>query len=219
MGRMNFEKELKELHLEMIEMGNCSTNAIKKAIKAFKTNDAALCQSIIENDKEVNAMEKRIESRCLWLIAREQPVASDLRLITTALKMITDMERICDHAVDIAEITLRIKTKNCFADSSHILQMSETAVDMVKQAIVAYVKNDLVLAKEIEKQDDIVDDYFNLIKKELVEIFKTQPENMDNAIDFLLIAKYLERVADHAVNICEWITFSQTGEHKNTLIF
>ena len=219
MVRSNFEKDLKGLHNEIIEMGSFAESAIKDSIKAFITHDAELCRAIIDNDKIIDAMEKKIESKCLWLIAREQPVASDLRRITTALKITTDMERIADHASDIAELAMRIPGKNTFSDSIHIPQMADTAIDMVNNALSAYVNSDLALAKDTEDMDDKVDDYFNLIKTELVQIFSTQPHNMDNAIDFLLIAKYLERIADHAVNICEWIHFSRTGEHKKTRIF
>ena len=219
MFRANFEKELKQLHLEIIEIGSVVETAIEKSIIAFKTNDLELCQEIIANDKIVDEMERQLESKCLWLIAREQPVASDLRQITTALKIITDMERIGDHASDIAELTRRIADKNTFSDSIHIPQMAAAAIEMVNNAVAAYVNYDLELAKTTEKSDDKVDDYFNMIKQELVQIFTTQPHNMDSAIDLLLIAKYLERIADHAVNICEWVHFSQTGEHKHTQIF
>jgi phosphate transport system protein len=219
MSRTNFENELGKLHIEIINMGCFVENAIEDCIMAFRSNNQELCKAIITSDKTVDEMEKKIESKCLWLIAREQPVASDLRQITTALKIITDMERIGDHAADIAELTLRISGKNAFADWESISQMAVVAIKMVRDAITAYVDYDLKLAQATEEKDDEVDEYFNLIKRELVEIFKNQPENMDNAVDFLLIAKYLERIADHAVNICEWVHFSQTGEHKNTLIF
>ena len=219
MERVNFEYELKKLHVELIEMGSSVEIAIEDSIRAFRKNDLELCKRIIENDKMVDEMEEKIASKCLWLIAREQPGAADLRKITTALKIITDMERIGDHAADIAEITMHISDKNTFADSSHIPQMAAAAIEMVRNAVTAYVNYDLALAKATVEKDDEVDEYFNLIKQELVDIFKSQPQNMDNAIDFLLIAKYLERIADHAVNICEWVHFSQTGEHKNTLIF
>lgn len=217
--RANFENELKQLHTEIIEMGNYVQTAIKDSMKAFKAHDLELCQAIIANDKNVDEMEKKIEANCLWLIAREQPIASDLRKITTALKIASDMERIGDHAADIAELTGRIGAKNTFADSSHLYQMADEAIAMVNDAVAAYVNYDLLLAKGMAKKDDKVDDYFNLIKQELVQIFNNQPNNMDQAIDFLLIAKYLERIADHAVNICDWVRFSQTGKHKNTRIF
>jgi len=219
MFRANFENELKQLHLEIIEIGSVVEAAIEKSIIAFKTNDLELCNAIIDNDKIVDDMEKKLESKCLWLIAREQPVASDLRTITTALKIVTDMERIGDHAADIAELTRRIADKNTFADSIHIPQMAAAAIEMVNNAVTAYVNFDLELAQVTAKKDDVVDDYFNLIKQELVQIFNTQPHHMDSAIDLLLIAKYLERIADHAVNICEWVHFSQTGEHKHRQIF
>ena len=219
MSRANFENELKELHIEIIEMGSAVETAIEDSIRAFINNDLELCKAIIENDEKVDEMEKEIESKCLWLIAREQPIASDLRQITTALKIAADMERIGDHATDIAELTMRLPAKNTFSDSIQIPQMASSAIGMVNNAVNAYVNCDLELAKITERKDDKVDAYFNMVKDELVETFQNQPQNMDNAIDYLLIAKYLERIADHAVNICEWVRFSQTGEHKNTQIF
>ena len=219
MSRTNFENELKQLHIEIIDMGSFVETAIETSIKAFKNNDIELCKTIISEDKSVDEMEKHIESKCLWLIAREQPVASDLRKITAALKIITDMERIGDHAVDIAELTMRISDKSIFADSVHISQMANTAVEMVRDAVTSYVNFDIELAHNTEEKDDMVDSYFNLIKNDLIEIFTDAQQDIDSGIDFLLIAKYLERIADHAVNICEWVHFSQTGEHKNTLIF
>jgi len=219
MVRSNFENELRQLHIEIIELGALVGDAIEDSIKAFKNNDFELCEEIIKNDRIVDEREKMIESKCLWLIAREQPIASDLRKITTALKIASDMERIGDHAADIAELTTRIADKNAFADSSHIPQMAATAIGMVRDAVMSYVNYDLELAKITEEKDDHADEYFNLIKRELVDVFKTQTQNMDNAVDFLLIAKYLERIADHAVNICEWVHFAKTGEHKTTQIF
>jgi len=219
MNRSNFQHSLEQLHTQIIQMGSLIETAIEDAITAFSTNDPPLCRAIMENDNRVDEAEKAIESKCLWLIAREQPVAGDLRRITTALKMVTDMERIGDHASDIAELTLRIADRNTFADSHHIPQMAAAATSMVRDAVTAYVNADLDLARATEERDDAVDDYFNLIKGELADIFGTQPQHIDHAIDLLLIAKYLERIADHAVNICQWVHFSQTGEHKHTLIF
>ncbi|MDR0813479.1 MAG: phosphate signaling complex protein PhoU [Oscillospiraceae bacterium] len=219
MVRKHYDQELAELHVDIIQMGSLIEKAISDSVTAFENNDLALCESIMLEDKAVNDLEKVIESKCLWLIAREQPVASDLRKITTALKMITDMERIGDNAADIAELTLRIAEKNTFADSGHIPQMAAVAVTMVHDAVASYVNTDLALAQKTEQRDDEVDDYFNLIKQELVSVFRAGKEDMDNAVDFLLIAKYLERIADHAVNICEWVEFSVTGKHNNAQIF
>jgi len=218
MSRTNFENELRELHVEIIEMGSFVENAIEAAVKAFMRNDKELCKKVIKGDKKVDAMEKAIESRCLWLIAQEQPIASDLRKITTALRIAPSMERIGDNAANIAELTLELGG-DTFAKSSTIPDMATAVIEMVHDAITSYVNYDLELAKKTRKKDDEVDAYFMQIKQELVQVFTDQPQAMDNAIDFLLLAKYLERIADHAVIICEWIHFSQTGEHKNTLIF
>ena len=219
MFRKNFETELKQLHQDLIEMGNYVSRAIKDSIRAYNKHDMELCQEIIKNDKIVNEMEKKIESKCLWLIAREQPIASDLRSITTALKIITDMERIGDHAVDIAELAMDLPENSTLTESTKITEMANAAIRMVNNALSAYVNLDLEWAKSAEKEDDVVDEYFNDIKKEITEAFQQGEHNVDNALDILLIAKYLERIADHAVNICEWVMFSQTGEHRNTQIF
>ncbi|MCL1923676.1 MAG: phosphate signaling complex protein PhoU [Propionibacteriaceae bacterium] len=219
MSREHYESELKLLHANITKMGTLVEQAVDNAITAFINSDIELCKKIIDSDKHVNDMEKEIESMCLWLIAREQPIASDLRKITAALKIITDMERIGDHGVDIAELTKRLVKKDADIGSLDIPPMAAVAIDMVRQAVTAYVNDDLDLAHATEAKDDEVDKYFHRIKKELVKVFTTEPVKMDTAIDILLIAKYLERVADHAVNICEWVHFSQTGEHKNTLIF
>ncbi|MDR0381165.1 MAG: phosphate signaling complex protein PhoU [Oscillospiraceae bacterium] len=219
MARSHYEHELEHLHVEIIKMGSLIEGAIEDSTRAFASHDLALCARIIRRDQTIDEMEKAIESRCLWLIAREQPVASDLRKITTALKMVTDMERIGDNAADIAELTMRIAEKNVFSDSGHILQMAGAAMLMVRDAVSSYVHTDLVLARDTQRRDDEVDAYFNLIKRELVHVFKADESHLDNAIDLLLIAKYLERIADHAVNICEWVEFSVTGTHKSAQIF
>jgi len=219
MGRANFENELKQLHLRMIEMGNLVEISIEESITAFVEKDVERCKAIIENDANVNDAEKKIESQCLWLIAREQPIASDLRKITAALKITTDMERIGDHAADIAKLTLGIIERNSLTDSIRIPQMAAAAIEMVHNAVTAYVNDDLDLAKRTKASDDTVDDYFDLIKQELIDVFKSQPQHINDAIDLLLIAKYLERIADHAVNICRWVRFSLTGKYKKMQIF
>jgi len=217
--RKNFEQELMALHGEIIELGSFVQHAVTQSIKAFKSHNLELCQEILDNDKIADDMEKRIESKCLWLIAREQPIAGDLRMITTALKIATDMERIGDHAADIAELCLSVAQPNPLAQSANITAMAQAAVCMVRNAVRSYVNADLALAKATEQSDDEVDDYFDMIKQELAEVFRRCSGDIDRAIDLLLIAKYLERIADHAVNICEWVYFSQTGQHKNRLIF
>ena len=213
MFRANFETELEQLHQDIIDMGTYVNNAIKAAIQAYIESDKELCQEVIENDHVVNDMEKQIESKCLWLIAREQPVASDLRSITTALKIITDMERIGDHAVDIADLAIDIPAGGTFADFEKIREMSDAAIHLVHQAIQAYVHTDLEFAKRADQADDEVDRYFAEIKADIRRSLKDSNADMDGALDVLLIAKYLERIADHAVNICEWLLFSETGKH------
>jgi phosphate transport system protein len=133
--------------------------------------------------------------------------------------MITDMERVGDAAADIAELTMRIDEKNSFANSGHIPQMAKVAISMVHDAVDSYINKDIVLAQKTEIRDDEVDDYFNVIKEEMAQVFRAGDAETDNAVDLLLIAKYLERIADHAVNICEWVEFSVTGVHKNTKVF
>lgn len=219
MIRTHFVEELEKLHTEIVNMGSYVEEAIGNAVNALRDGDLERCQKIIDNDKKVNEMERNIESQCLWLIARQQPVASDLRKITTALKIITDMERIGDHASDIADLAIRITEQNASSDSGMILNMAASVIEMVNSAVMAYVKSDIELAKATEIKDDIVDDYFNEIKNNLAEVYSKQPQNIDVAIDYLLIAKYLERIGDHAVNICEWVHFLQTGEHKSKKIF
>lgn len=213
MFRENFEIELSQLHDDIIAMGNYVNNAIKDAVLAYSTHDVELGKTVMANDKVVNDMEKKIESKCLWLIAREQPVASDLRSITTALKIITDMERIGDHAVDIAELALHISEDSTFADFSKVIEMSDAAIAMVRGAVKAYVNTDLEYAKTAEKADDIVDNFFKEIKNSIRDTAINEESDMDGALNVFLIAKYLERIADHAVNICEWLLFSETGEH------
>ncbi len=217
--RLNFENELEELHLDVIKMGSMIETAIELSVEAFKTHDLELCAEIIEGDKSVDDMEKQIESRCLRLIVKEQPIALDLRRITTALKLITDMERIADNAADIAVLTRRMHGENLYQKSGHITQMSAIAISMVRDSVSAYVSDDLELARKTIARDDEVDELFNVVKRELVRVFKMSEDDIDNAIDFLMIAKYLERIADHAVNICEWVEFSKTGKHKDTKIF
>jgi phosphate transport system protein len=219
MARKNYEHELEDLHVDIIRMGSLIERAIDEAVEAFLAGDIEACERVVRGEKAIDDSEKSIESKCLWLIAREQPVAGDLRRITAALKMITDMERIGDNASDIAEMTIRLKGKNFYADSPHIRRMGEAAVEMVHDAVSAYVGLDLDLAKSTRLRDDEVDDCFRLIKSDLAEIFKADEPDVDDAIDFLLVAKYIERIADHAVNICEWVEFYATGVRKNARIF
>lgn len=212
--RNKFDTELENLNLELIKMGSMIENSIETSAKALINQDLELINKVNEYEIEIDEMEKTIESHCLKLLLQQQPVASDLRLISTALKMITDMERIGDNAEDIAEIARYLVNQKFIKDLVHIPQMADATISMVKRAVDAFVSKDKELALEVCKDDDIVDDLFQVIKKELIEKIQENTENGEQAIDLLMVAKYLERIGDHAENIAEWVIFSITGEHK-----
>ena len=216
--RTRFDEQLKDMNNSLIQMGALIENAIALATKALIEQDSTLAQKAIDCDKEINEMEKHIESQCLKLILHQQPIASDLRLISTALKMITDMERIGDHATDISEITLLLSDVIYIKKLEHIPQMARATIKMVSDSIDAYVNKDLALADSVIKYDDAVDALFCTVKEDLIALIHEDVENGGQAMDFLMIAKYFERIGDHAVNIAEWVIFSITGEHKNQKI-
>lgn len=216
--RRLYDDELKDLSSALIRMGSTAIDAVTRSMQALKTFDKALAKEIIEDDANINAMERDIETMCLKLILKQQPVASDLRKISTAIKMITDIERIGDAASDIAEISM-YHDKCTFPDlQEEVLKMAVSAKEMVASSIEAYVKGDLELAKQTMDKDDIVDDYFNKIRHELGSNMYKDMMDMDTVIDYLMIVKYLERIGDHAVNICEWVQFYVTGIHINERI-
>lgn len=211
--RNKFDMELENLNLELIKMGSMIESSIETSAKALINQDIDLVNKVNEYEIEIDEMEKTIESHCLKLLLQQQPVASDLRLISTALKMITDMERIGDNAEDIAEIARFLVNQKFIKDLVHIPQMADATISMVKRAVDAFVSRDKELALEVCKDDDIVDELFQVIKKELIEKIQENTENGEQAIDLLMVAKYLERIGDHAENIAEWVIFSITGEH------
>lgn len=212
--RNRFDTELENLNLELIKMGSMIETSIELSAKALINQDLELVKKVNELEIEIDEMEKTIESHCLKLLLQQQPVASDLRIISTALKMITDMERIGDNAEDIAEIARFMVDKKFIKDLVHIPQMAEATISMVKRSVDAFVSKDKELAFEVCKDDDIVDNLFQVIKKELIEKIQEKEQDSEQAIDLLMIAKYLERIGDHAENIAEWVIFSITGEHK-----
>ncbi len=216
--RKLYDDELKELSAALIKMGTMAIEAVTRSMQALKTFDKTLAREIIEDDANINAMERDIETMCLKLILKQQPVATDLRKISTAIKMITDIERIGDAASDIAEISQFHDICEFPELQNEVLQMAESAKEMVAAAIEAYVKGDLELAKETMVKDDIVDDYFKKIRNELASRIYKDTHDMETVIDYLMIVKYLERVGDHAVNICEWVQFYVTGIHINERI-
>lgn len=217
-ARAEFDRELEILHLDLIRMGGLIEDAIDKSIEALEKRDKELAVDIIANDKKIDDLERMIESQCLRLLLKQQPVAKDLRAITAAIKMITDMERIGDHAADIADLTLRFSEEPFIKSLEHIPLMANIASSMVKDSINAFVKSDIVFSREIINRDDEVDNLFDTLKQDIISILVKTPEMADQCVDFLMIAKYLERIGDHAVNIAEWVIFYVTGEHKDTRI-
>ncbi len=213
--RSNFDKELNLLNNELIKMGSLVEDRIKSAVEALINRDVNLAKNIIERDIEIDNMERDIESKCLKLILQQHPVAGDLRLISSILKMITDLERIGDHSQDISEISLLFSSEKYIKELTHIPQMAEATVYMVKKSIDAFVNRDMDLAYEVINFDDKVDHLFDIIKDELILLIREDVNNGEQAINFLMIAKYFEKIGDHAENIAEWVLFSITGDHVN----
>ena len=211
--RSKFEEQLAELNDMLIEMGTLIETAIALATQALKEQDTELAKKAIAYDQEVDQKEKDIEALCLKLLLRQQPVARDLRLISAAMKMITDMERIGDQAADIAEITIMLAGTPYIKKLEHIPLMAQATVKMVTDSIDAFVKKDLELAQAVIKSDDLVDGLFNKVRSDLIALIHADITNGEQALDFLMIAKYFERIGDHAVNIAEWVVFSITGRN------
>jgi len=212
--RTKFDEQLLTLNNMLIEMGSMIETAIAMSIDALLSQDVALATKAIEYDMDIDQMEKDIEALCLKLLMQQQPVAKDLRLISAALKMITDMERIGDHAADISEITLLIAGVPYIKELEHIPHMAKATIKMVTDSINAFVKKDLELAKAVMKYDDVVDDLFITVKRELLELINDDRAKGDQALDLLMIAKYFERIGDHAENIAEWVEFSIMGRNS-----
>lgn len=211
--RNRFDRQLEQLNNELIEMGTLIERAIEMAVKALIKQDVESAKEAIDFDAEVDNQEKTIESLCMKLLLQQQPVAKDLRLISSALKMITDMERIGDQAADISEITISLSKEKYIKDLEHISQMAKETTVMVVKSVEAFVNRDVELAKEVINMDDVVDDLFDQIKKELIGLINQNVENGEQAVDLLMIGKYFERIGDHATNIAEWVIYSITGEH------
>lgn len=213
--RNRFDRQLSTLNDELIEMGSMIEKSIETAIKALVNQDVDLARNAIEADEEIDRQERIIEDLCLKLLLQQQPVAKDLRLISSALKMITDMERIGDHASDISEITIALADQPYIKKLEHIQQMAKETMIMLVGSIEAFVDKDLKKANEVIKRDDVVDDLFDKVNKELIQMIHENADKGEQAADLLMVAKYMERIGDHATNISEWVIFSITGEHKS----
>ena len=211
--RSRFDEQLALLNKELIEMGALCEQVIALAAQSLTEGDTVLAAGVSPLDEEIDRKEREIESLCLKLLLQQQPVARDLRQISAALKMITDMERIGDQAEDIAEIVAFLGGRG--TENSELLRdMARSTIRMVSGSVDAYVKRDVSLAEKVIAEDDVVDDYFARVKKALISRIAADPADGEFALDVLMIAKYFERIGDHAVNIAEWVIFSVTGEHK-----
>lgn len=211
--RAGFQHEIAALNEELATMGAMTEEAIERCFRAMEQEDKDGAQEIIRGDRRINDMEKAIEAHCLSLMLKQQPVvAGDLRIVSAALKVVTDMERIGDHAADIAELVLRMDSSRIYEEIKAIPQMAEAAKSMVHDAVHAFIDCDVETAKKIMKKDDEVDELFNRVKEEIVKQLKSDTGHVDGCIDAMMTAKYLERIGDHAVNICEWTEFHETGE-------
>lgn len=211
--RNRFDRQLVTLNDEMIEMGSMIEKAIQQAITALITQDVDKAKEIIQYDEDIDHQEKTIENLCLKLLLQQQPVARDLRVISSALKMITDMERIGDHASDISEMAILMADRPYIKKLEHIQEMAKESSLMLVGSIEAFVNKDLQQAHDIIVRDDVVDDLFEKIKTELIKMIHKDPNVGDQAMDLLMVAKYLERIGDHAGNIADWVIFSITGTH------
>ena len=206
--RNRFDRQLKKLNDELIDMGSMIEKSIEKALVALVTQNVEKAKEVITFDLEIDRQEREIESLCMKLLLQQQPVARDLRLISSALKMITDMERIGDQAADIAELAIFMAEKPYIKELKHITQMGQETMAMVVTSVDAFVEKDLEKAQEVLTHDDIVDQLFDAVKSELIEMIHQDKEIGEQATDLLMVAKYFERIGDHATNIAEWVIYS-----------
>ena len=206
--RNRFERQLLELNNELIQMGSMIEDSIQKAINALIDQNVELAKKIMDNDTQIDHEQKKIENLCFNLLMQQQPVAKDLRVISAAMKMVTDMERIGDHAADISEMTILMSKTKYIPNLEHINRMASETVQMLIRSIEAYVEKDMKKAVEVIASDDIVDDLFDKNKAELIEQIQREPQSAESAADMLMVAKYFERIGDHATNIAEWVIFA-----------
>ena len=212
--RNSFDMQLRKLNNELIEMGSLIETAIARAYKGLINQNIEIAKENVEFDREIDQKEKEVENICLKLLLQQQPVASDLRLISSAIKMITDMERIGDQAADISELTILMSKTQYIKRFDHIEQMAKATLEMVTTSVDAFVKRDLELARSVFARDDIVDNLFVTIKNDLIELIREDVNNGEQAIDLIMVAKYFERIGDHAVNLADWVIFSIVGHHE-----
>lgn len=212
--RNRFDQQLLQLNEDLIELGALCKEAVADAVTALLQSDKQARQKAFLTEYEIDHKERDIENLCMKLLLKQQPVARDLRVISAALKMISDMERIGDQASDIADI-VKFLAGSDITQHVHIQQMAEAAMKMLTDSIESFVKKDLLLARKVMKEDDAVDELFNQVKSEIVRMIAKNPQQGEQCIDILMVAKYFERIGDHVVNIAEWVEYSVTGVHKD----
>ena len=206
--RSKFDEQLHLLNQEMMQMGRMIEDSIQKAINALIDQNVELAKKIMDNDTQIDHEQKKIENLCFNLLMQQQPVAKDLRVISAAMKMVTDMERIGDHAADISEMTILMSKTKYIPNLEHINRMASETVQMLIRSIEAYVEKDMKKAVDVIASDDVVDDLFDKNKAELIEQIQRDPQSAESAADMLMVAKYFERIGDHATNIAEWVIFA-----------
>lgn len=212
--RNRFGEQLERLHVEMIQMGALCEDAISAAAQALMKGDEDLARAAGEAEREIDQKEREVENLCLKLLLQQQPVARDLREISSALKMISDLERIGDQAADIAELTRYIRMPEG-VKRMHIAEMTQAVIGMVTDSVDSFVKRDLDLARSVYTSDDKVDALFEKVKQELIELIAADAKCGETGLDLLMVAKYLERIGDHATNVAEWVEYSLTGQHPS----
>jgi phosphate transport system protein len=212
MTRGSFDMGLKKIHNDLLIMGSIVEKQISRCIEALVNQDCDLAEKVIKDDDLVDNLQKEIEDKCIRLIATEQPVAHDLRNIFTTTKIVTDLERMADHAVDISKIALRLKGEKYIKELVHIPQMAEISKEMLKLSLDAYVEGNVKKAYSTCKMDDEIDDIYKQVFAELLVIMKDDSTTVKQASQFLFVCKFLERIADHTTNICEWTVYLVTGE-------
>lgn len=212
--RSKFDEQLNLLNQEMLHMGTMIEESIQEAIEAFINQDIEKAHKIMDGDEEIDHEQKKIENICFNLLMQQQPVARDLRTISAAMKMVTDMERIGDHAADISEMTILIADNTYVKQLDHIQKMASETVQMLMKSIQAYVDKDMETAKAVIKNDDVIDELFLEVKQDLIAMIHANADCGEQATDLLMVAKYFERIGDHATNIAEWVIFALDDKNR-----
>lgn len=209
--RTTFINELNQLKENVADMATRVEKNYGTLFEAYEKKEMAAIEKIVAVDKDINRRQREIESECLFLITKQQPIVSDLRAVTASLKVVTDIERVGDHVADIAELLIRMDMKELSVYSVHLNPMIGETRDMLRMAVDAFTGRNKEEAQEVIQKDDVVDELFNAVKNDVIESLKKETRDADECVDILMIAKYLEKIGDHAVNICEWEIFKETG--------